>query len=151
MQTRGVSLCSLCSVLGVVFYPELSFWLFESHGARSKSSSGPQNRAVRRAPCVGCSSRALVRLCETAGTGLAPDLGRREAESAGEGHACGVPHNGGGCGGECWDGACPWFRDAGTERVLGRGTPVVFPIMGVEWWEWGMPVVSTVGGAGSWL
>ena len=42
-------------------------------------------------------------------------------------------------------------------RVLGRGTPVVFPIVGVEWWEWGMPpalerpVVSIVGGAGSWL
>ena len=30
-----------------------------------------------------------MRLCESAGTGLAPDLGRQEAESAGEGRVGG--------------------------------------------------------------
>ena len=50
-----------------------------------------------------------MRLCESAGTGLAPDLGRQEAESAGEGHTCGVPHNGGGC----------W------REVLGQGLPPI--------------------------
>ena len=61
-----------------------------------------------------------------------------------------------GCGGSAGTGLA---LDLGRskERVLGRGTPAVFPIVGVEWWEWGMPpalerpVVSIVGGAGSWL
>ena len=60
-----------------------------------------------------------MRLCESAGTGLAPDLGRWEAESAGEGHACGVPHNGGSVGGSAGMGLAPDLRRQGRRECWG--------------------------------